>query len=134
MNGNDPDSPVRRMTIAVSVVVAIMIAAALVYVFLVSKEAPAKFNGAAIVAAARSYTRDLKARKEPVPGTVTLDELVSLHFLKQEDVAVFSGLKATVTLTSSEAGPQTVLMRVHFPEGGDVALMSDGSVQQTAPK
>jgi hypothetical protein len=130
MNTSDPDSPVRRMTIAVAAAVAFMVAAALVYVFLVSKESSAKFNGAAIVAAARSYTRDLQARKEPVPKSVTLEDLAAHHFLKPEEIAAFRGMNATVTLTSTKSSPQTVLMRVHLPEGGDVVLLADGSVQQ----
>jgi flagellar basal body-associated protein FliL len=132
MNVRDPDSPVRRMTIAIAVAVAIMVAAALVYVFLVSKETSAKFNGAAIVEAARAYTRDLQARKEPVPKSVTLEDLVARHFLKPEEIAAFRGLNATIMLTSNESNPQTVLMRVHFPDGGDILLLGDGSVRQAA--
>lgn len=118
------------MTIAIGAIVAIMVAAGLVYVFLVSKESSAKFNGAAIVAAARAYTRDLQARKQPVPKSVTLEDLAAGHFLKPEEIAVFRGMNATVTLTSTESAPQTVLMRVHFPDGADILLLADGSVQQ----
>ncbi len=45
------------MTIAVVTALAIMAAGALVYLSAVSKETTTRFNGAAIVAAARSYTR-----------------------------------------------------------------------------
>lgn len=130
MTVRDPDSPVRRMTIAVAAVVAIMVAAALVYIFLMSKEPSARFNGATIVAAARSYTRDLRARNQPVPKSVTLEELADHHFLKPEEVAAFRGMSATITLSSTESGPKTVLMRVHFPDGGEVLLLADGTVQQ----
>jgi hypothetical protein len=132
MTMQDPDSPVRRMTIAVAVAVAIMVAAGLVYVFVVSKETAVKFNGAAIVAAARAYTRDLQARKQPVPKSVTLEELVAGHFLKPEEIAAFHGVSATIMLTSAASDPQTVLMRVHFPDAGDIVLLGDGSVQQVA--
>jgi hypothetical protein len=118
------------MTIAIAAALAIMVAAGLVYVFLVSKETSAKFNGAAIVAAARAYTHDLRDRKEPIPKSVTLQELVERHFLKPEEIAAFRGLNATVMLTSTQSGPQFVLMRVHLPEGGDIILLGDGSVQQ----
>jgi hypothetical protein len=130
MDVRDPDSPVRRMAIAIAVAVAIMVAAGLVYVFLVSKEPSARFNGAAIVAAARAYTRDLQGRKQPVPKSVTLEELVTLHFLKPEEVTAFHGTRATIMLTSAEGNPQTVLMQVHFPDGGDIVLLGDGTVQQ----
>jgi hypothetical protein len=130
MNTSDPDSPVRRMTIAVAAAVAFMVAAALIYFFVVSKETSAKFNGAAIVAAARSYTRDLQVRKQPVPKSVTLEELVAHHFLQPEEITAFRGMNATIMLTSTQSAPQTVLMRVHLPEGGDIVLLGDGSVQQ----
>jgi len=120
------------MTIAVAVAVAIMVAAALVYYFMASKETSARFNGAAIVAAARDYTRDVRLRKEPVPKSVTLEELVALHYLKPEQGEVFRGLKATVMLSSDERGPKVVVMRVIMPDGGELKLMSDGSVQDAA--
>jgi hypothetical protein len=72
----------------------------------------------------------LQARKQPVPKSVTLEDLVERHFLKPEEIAAFRGMNATVTLTSTKSSPQTVLMRVHLPEGGDVVLLADGSVQQ----
>jgi len=120
------------MTIAIAAAVAFMVAGGLVYVFLVSKEPGAKFKGAAIVAAARAYTRDLQARKEPMPKSVTLEDLVAHHFLKPEEIAAFRGLNATIMLTSKESNAQTVLMQVHFPDGGDILLLGDGSVQQVA--
>jgi hypothetical protein len=130
MNIDDPDSPARRLTIAIVTAVAITALAALVYSLFVSKPPSVKFNGAAIVAAAQSYTRDLQARKQPIPKSVSLDDLVAAHFLRPEEVAAFRGMKATVMLTTEANNPQFVLMRVHFPDGSDIALMGDGSVQQ----
>lgn len=120
------------MTIAIAVAVAIMVVAGLVYVSVISKEPSAKFNGAAIVAAAQAYTRDLRARKQSIPKSVTLEDLVAAHFLKPEEIAPFRGLNATVTLTSEDRDPRTVLMRVHFPDGTDVQLLADGNVQQVS--
>jgi hypothetical protein len=132
MSTSDPDSPVRRMAIAIAAVVAIMAAAALVYYFMASKETSAKFNGAVIVAAARDYTRDVRLRKEPIPKSVTLEELIALHYLKPEQVEAFRGLKATIELSTADHGPKAVLMRVLMPDGGEVKLLGDGSVQETA--
>jgi hypothetical protein len=109
---------------------AVMVAAGLVYLLVVSKEPSARFNGAAIVAAARAYTQDLQVRKQPIPQSVSLDELVAGHFLKPEDVAVFRGAKATVMLTSEDHGPKAELMRVRLPDGGEVVLLGDGSVRE----
>jgi hypothetical protein len=118
----------RRMAIAIAAAAAIMVAAGLVYYFMASKETSAKFNGAAIVAAARDYTRDVRLRKEPVPKSVTLEDLIALHYLKPEQGEAFRGLKATIMLSSEDRGPITVVMRVVMPDGGEVKLLSDGSV------
>ena len=122
------------MSIAVGVALAIMIAAALVYWFATSKESSAKFNGAAIVAAARDYTRDLKARKQPIPKSVTLEDLVEHHFLTPSQVEAFSGAKTTVMLTADMNDPASVLMRVHFADGTEFVLLTDGSVLQVPHK
>jgi hypothetical protein len=132
MTLRDPDSPVRRMTIAIAAALAIMLAAGLVYLFLASKDTSARFNGAALVAAARAYTRDLQVRKQPIPKSVTLEELVALHFLQPGDIEAFRGLKATIVLTADASDQQTVLMRVRLPDGGEIKLLGDGSVQQVA--
>jgi hypothetical protein len=132
MTLRDPDSPVRRMAIAIAAAVDIMVAAGLVYLLLASKDTSARFNGAALVAAARDYTRDLQARKQPIPKSVTLEELVALHFLQPGEIEAFRGLKATIVLTADESSPQAVLMRVRLPEGGEIVLLGDGSVQQVA--
>ena len=118
------------MTIAIAVVVAIMVAAGLVYYFMSSKETSAKFNGAAIVEAARAYTRDVQLHKQPVPKSVALEELVALHYLPPEQFEAFRGLKATIELSTEQRGPKTVLMRVLMPDGGEFRLLSDGSVQE----
>jgi hypothetical protein len=130
MTMSDPESPVRRMTIAIAAAVAIMVAAGLVYLLVVSKDTGGRFNGAAIVAAARSYTQDLRARKQPIPQSVSLDELVASHFLKPDDVAAFRGLKATVMLTTDDRGLKAELMRVHLADGGEIVLLADGTVQE----
>jgi hypothetical protein len=131
MTMSDPDSPARRMTIAITGALGILVAAGLVYLLVVSKDTDVRFNGAAIVAAARAYTKDLEVRRQPIPSSVTLDELVASHFLKSEDVAAFRGLKATVMLTSANRGPKAELMRVRLPDGSQVVLLGDGSVQET---
>jgi len=84
------------------------------------------------VVAARAYTREAQARKQPVPASISLEELAALHYLKPEDIEAFRGLKAMIMLTGDARDPKTVVMRVHFPEGGDVVLLEDGSAQQMA--
>jgi len=130
MTLRDPDSPVRRMTIAIAVAVAIMAAAGLVYLSLTSKDTNTRFNGAALVAAARAYTRDLQARQQPIPKSVTLEQLVSLHFLQPAEIEAFRGFNATIVLTTDAKDPQAVLMQVRLPDGGEVRLLGNGNVVQ----
>jgi hypothetical protein len=132
MTLRDPDSPVRRMTIAIAVAGAFMVAAGLIYLSVAAKDTSVRFNGAAIVAAARAYTRDLQVRKQPIPKSVTMEELVALHFLQPGEIEAFRGLKATIMLTADASNPQGVLMRVRMPDGGEFVLMNDGSAQQVS--
>src|SRR5580700_6541898 len=126
MTLRDPDSPVRRMTIAIAVAGAFMVAAGLIYLSVAAKDTSVRFNGAAIVAAARAYTRDLQVRKQPIPKSVTLEELVALHFLQPGEIEAFRGLKATIVLTADANDPKAVLMRVRLADGGEIVLLSDG--------
>jgi hypothetical protein len=132
MTLRDPDSPMRRMTIAIATGLAFLAAAGLIYLFVAGKDTSVKFNGAALVAAARAYTRDLQAHKQPIPKSVTLEELVALHFLQPAEIEAFRGLKATIMLTADASNPQGVLMRVRMPDGGEFVLLNDGSAQQVA--
>jgi len=118
------------MTIAVAVAVAIMVVAGLVYLSMSSKDTSGKFNGAALVAAAHAYTHDLQVRKQPIPPSVTLEELVALHFLQPGEIEAFRGTKATIFLTADAGNPQGVLMRVRMPDGSEFVLLNDGSTQQ----
>jgi hypothetical protein len=129
----DPDSPLRRMTIAIAAALAIMLAAGLLYVYVVPSGAGARVDGPAIIAAAHAYTSDLRVRAQPVPKSIPLQQLVALGYLKPGQIAAFRGLDATLSLTADNRAPQVVLMRVHMPDGTDLVLLSDGSAQEVAP-
>lgn len=120
------------MTIAIATAVGFLVVAGLVYVFVGAKDTTARFNGAALVAAARAYTRDLQDRKQPIPKSVTLEDLAAHHFLKPEQIEAFRGLDATIMLTAEGGGAQAVLMRVRMADGAEIELLGDGSVQQVA--
>lgn len=120
----------RRMAIAIGAAAAIMVAAGLLYLYFFSAGEGGKANGAAIVAAAHSYTVDLRARNQPIPKAVPLQQLVTLGYLKPGQIAAFHGLDATLFLTANAASPQMVLMRVHMMDGTDLVLLNDGSTSQ----
>jgi hypothetical protein len=121
------------MTIAIAAAVAIIVAAALVHFFLTARPSAARFNGAAIVAAARDYTRELRAANQPIPNSISLEQLVALHYLKPGQVEVFQGLKATLQLSTTNTSAQTVVMRVLMQDGEEVQLLGDGSVHVAPP-
>jgi hypothetical protein len=127
-----PEPSVQRMAIALGVAAAIIAFVGWAF-FLAGSSSPGeKVNGVRIVTAAQAFTRTLRAASQPIPQSVRLEELAARGFLKAEDVAAFRGLDATVLLTSAHAGPQTILMRVHFQDGTDLLLLADGSVQTVA--
>jgi len=99
-------------------------------VMVVAGSTPEKVNGLRFVAAARGYTRMLVASKQPIPATVSLNELLARGFLKPADVAPFQGLQTEIILTSDASNPRAALMRVHLSDGTDLVLFNDGSTQQ----
>ncbi len=79
--------------------------------------------------AVETFARDRKASGGVVPATVPLQELVSVGYLRTNDIRGLEGRDATVSLSSVETDPQTVLIRVRASDGSTIALMADGSVQ-----
>ena len=83
--------------------------------------------------AAGQYARDLKESGSPVPPAVPLKELIARRMLKSADVSGFEGAEVTVSLVSLSANssrPDDVLMRARMPDGVELVLLNDGSVQQ----
>jgi hypothetical protein len=74
----------------------------------------------------------LIANRQPIPKTVSLNELLTRGYLKPADIAPFQGLDAALVLTSDLSNPQRVLMRVHMPDGSDLVLLGDGTTQSAA--
>jgi hypothetical protein len=127
-----PDTPLKRMAVAIGAAVAIMVAAGLIYLLAAGDSSPAKIDGLKIVAAGSAYTRGLIANRQPIPKTVSLNELLTRGYLKPADIAPFQGLDAALVLTSDLSNPQRVLMRVHMPDGSDLVLLGDGTTQPAA--
>jgi hypothetical protein len=132
MNLRIPDSPLKRMAVAIGAAAAIMVVGGLIYLLIAGETPPAKIDGLRIVAAANAYTRALVAKRQPIPKSVPLNELLKRGYLKPADVAGFQGLDATLVLASDADYPRNVLMRVHMPDGTDFVLLGDGSTQQVA--
>ncbi len=78
---------------------------------------------------AGAFSRDLTARGQPLPPTVSLRELVSGGYIAAADLRAFDGMDVTISLTADEARPQEILIRVRMPDGSVTALLADGSIQ-----
>ena len=88
-----------------------------------------QFDAAKIFTAAQTYTRTLRATHSKIPPTVNLKTLIERGFLRPNDVKSFDGLDVTISLLGDPSNPQAVLMRVHFPDGQDLVVVGDGSIQ-----
>ena len=79
--------------------------------------------------AALAYKQALQAKAQPVPESVSLAELTRAGFFSPSQAQAFDGYEITVSLVADESRPQDVLMRVRFPNGDEIVVLCDGSVQ-----
>jgi uncharacterized protein YpmB len=121
---------IRRLILIASLLV---VAAVVICVALVShwqRSQPTFKDAAKLVAAAQAYSRDQAVRGQPLPASASLRELVSGGYITTNDVRAFDGMEVTISLTASDADPQSILIHVRMPDGSQIAAMADGSVQQ----
>lgn len=132
-------SPSQRIAIAVGAAAFVMLAAGIIYIFVivpataVNPIKPISGDTAfRIVGASKAYANALQARGLPVPTSVPISELVKPGLLQPQDVSAFQGLDASIVLKTNGAVylPQTELMRVRMSDGSEILLFADGSVQQ----
>ena len=82
-----------------------------------------------LISAMQAFSKNLTARGQPLPASVSLRELVSAGYIAARDVAAFDGMDVTISMKVDDAQPQEILIRVRLPDGSVTALMADGSVQ-----
>jgi hypothetical protein len=129
MNTRILDTATKRISIAVAIVTGLILLAVAVYTFL-GPTASQPANGPKIIAAAQAFTRALRQSHAPIPQSIPLQVLIDQGLLQPADIGSFQGLEANISLTATNPGPQTVLMRVHMPDGTDLTLLANGSAQQ----
>jgi hypothetical protein len=96
--------------------------------FVISKPYSGHLDAGKITAAIHAYSSELKSENQPLPPTISLQELIAKGFLKHEDVAAFDGWNVTVS-TTDEADPQAILMTAQSSDGHKIIVVADGSVQ-----
>ncbi len=91
------------------------------------------FDGPKLIAAVAAYKHALAEKDTPVPDTVSLAQLLNRGLLNPEDVRAFAGWQVSISLKADEATPQAVLVRARRPDGDELVLLTDGSVQPARP-
>src|SRR5919108_6464810 len=65
------------------------------------------FNDASkLISAMQAFSRDLTARGQPLPSSVSLRELVSGGYIAASDGRAFDGMDVTISLTADKTRPQ----------------------------
>jgi Flp pilus assembly protein CpaB len=83
-----------------------------------------------LAAAERSYVRDRVSHGQPLPASVTLQDLVSGGYISADEVRSLGGAEVTFYPEVTDAYPQSFVVRVRMPDGVEMAALADGSVQQ----
>ncbi len=125
------ETPARRITVAVAVLVVLGVLGAVVYMIFGNPPTP-PVNGPKIIAAAHNYTRVLVQKHQTVPASVPLQTLVDQGLLQPADIGALEGLDAKIFLTAQGNGPE-VLMTVHMPDGTNLVLLANGTSQRVKP-
>jgi hypothetical protein len=121
----------KRILIGTAVLAIAIVSGSIAY-FTASVRNSGNVNGLRIIAAAKQYKASLKAKDVPIPGSVSLQELISRQLLTESDVSGFAGMAVTVNLVANEGEvrPQDVLIRAPLSDGHEIVALADGSVQQ----
>lgn len=85
-----------------------------------------------LAAAEQRYIREHVSRGQPLPASVTLQDLVSGGYVSADEVRSLDGSDVTFypQAISSNSQPQDIVVRVRMPDGVQIAQMVDGSIQQ----
>jgi len=119
----------RRLIVYIASAIGLAIIACVALTTYWQRTQPVFKDAPKLIAAMQAFSRDLTARGQPLPSTVSLRELVSGGYVAASDVRAFDGMDVTISLTADESHPQEILMRIRLPDGSVTALMADGSVQ-----
>ena len=83
-----------------------------------------------LAAAEQRYEHDRVSRGQPLPASVTLQNLVSGGYISADEVRSLDGSDVTFYPAVTDATPQAILVRVRMPDGVEIAAFADGSVVQ----
>ncbi len=91
---------------------------------------PPPIDAARLIAAVQAYSRDKKDEVKPIPGSLTLGELVAAGYLHTNEVVAFEGAEVTFLLDADLTRPREVIIRVRLRDGTQLVLLANGTAQQ----
>ncbi len=84
-----------------------------------------------LLSAMQAFSRDLTNRGQPLPQSVSLDDLVSHGYISSNSVRAFEGKEVKIWFGGlSETELQKVLLSARLRDGSVSATLADGSVHQ----
>jgi hypothetical protein len=84
-----------------------------------------------MLAAMDNYLRDHNSRGQPLPASMTVQDLVSSGYLSTNDVQALGGMDATFYPTANYHDPKAVLARWLMPDGTQMTFFANGTVQKS---
>ena len=120
--------PPRRVVYAALTVIALVIGISLAVQSYYERKQPT-FNAAKLIPALQAFARDRVVQGQALPATVSLSDLVAKGYLTYDDVSVFRGADVVFYPGVDLKSPKSILARARMPDGTEVMMLADGSLQ-----
>lgn len=87
-------------------------------------------NWMRVFVAARTYQEQLTKAGQPIPNTLSPQDLIDRKLLSASDAAGLEGVKIRLLAAPNEQEPEAMLIEVTLTDGTRLAAFADGSVRQ----
>jgi hypothetical protein len=125
--------PPRHVVYVALAIIALVVGISLALQSYYERKQPA-FNAAKLIPALQTFARDRVAQGQGLPPTVSLSDLVVGGYLSYNDVSVFRGADVTFYPGVDLKSPKSILARARMPDGTEVVMLADGTLQGPAPE
>src|SRR6267142_808689 len=130
----DAKRKIKRYAILALVGFATVIAISLAFDTYWQRKQPVFKNAPQLISALQAFAHDRVARNQPLPPSVSLPDLVAGGYLTTNDVRAFQGMEISFSTSADDTYPQSILAVARTPDGNEIVLLADGSVQQHAKR
>ena len=83
-----------------------------------------------LVAAIKSYSLDHTSHGQPLPASLTLQDLVNGGYIDTNDSIGLDGANTRFYPIAKERDPKAILVQMRMSDGRQIVLLADGSIQQ----